>query len=257
MPRGKQSKAVGRFEYPQPNLIWQMDFKGRTKIVGWHYVHPLTVLDDHSRYAVCLAACADERTETVKHHITETFLRYGLPEAFLVDNGSPWGGGDAPWTPLSVWLLKLGVGVIHARPYHPQTRGKNERFNRTLVDEVLALRLFRRIDQVQTAFDEWRLLYNTERPHEGIGMHPPVTRYQPSPRPMPARLPIIEYSGTDTVRRVGTTKSYVSFKGNLWRVPQAFAGERVAIRPLNESDAHGVFFGAQQIARIDLKTASE
>ncbi|WP_152986894.1 integrase core domain-containing protein, partial [Pseudovibrio sp. POLY-S9] len=62
-----------------------------------------------------------------------------------VDNGSPWGTAltDQRWTPLRIWLAHLGVRLIHARPFHPQTKGKNERFNRTLKEEVLAYRTFR------------------------------------------------------------------------------------------------------------------
>jgi transposase InsO family protein len=258
-PQGRPAKATGRFEYPVPNQMWQMDFKGRTRIVGGSYVHPLTVLDDHSRYSVCLAACEDEKTQTVKGHLTQAFERYGLPDAFLVDNGSPWGGGaHTPWTPLSVWLLKLEVVVIHGRPYHPQTRGKNERFNRTIIDEVLALNLFHRLDEVQDAFDDWRLIYNTQRPHEGIGMALPASRYQPSPRRMPHKLPAIEYASHETVRVVARTKNCVSFKSRPWKVPQAFAGERVAIRPDYRHDGlFGIYFGAQKIADIDLTVEAE
>lgn len=254
----RSAKATGRFEYPQPNLVWQMDFKGRTRLASGVGLHPLTVVDDHSRYAVCLAACGDERTNTVKTSITAAFQRYGLPLMFLVDNGSPWGGGPGRrWTPLSVWLLKLGIKVINSRPYHPQTRGKNERFNRTLIDEVLALNLFHQLPEVQIAFDQWRLVYNTQRPHEGIGMQPPISRYQPSSRRMPSTLPSIEYASTDIVRTVGTTKNYISFKGQPWKVPQAFAGERVAIRPADQDGHFGIFFGAQRIATIDLQTRQE
>ena len=53
--------------------------------------HPLTILDDHSRYAVGLAACPNQRTATVRGHLVTAFQRYGLPDRLLVDNGSPWG----------------------------------------------------------------------------------------------------------------------------------------------------------------------
>jgi transposase InsO family protein len=51
------------------------------------------------------------------------------------------------WTGLKVWLLKLGVRVLHAKPGHPQARGKNERFHRTLKDEVFVMRRFRTPDR--------------------------------------------------------------------------------------------------------------
>jgi len=117
--------ATQRFEKPAPNLLWQMDFKGWVRLGDGSRCHPLTVLDDHSRYDLCLAACADEQGSTVQNRLTRTFRRYGLPEAFFVDNGGPWGDSSGQhWTRFGVWLLKLGVDVLHSRPYHPQSRGK-------------------------------------------------------------------------------------------------------------------------------------
>jgi len=125
--------AHQRFEKPAPNLLWQMDFKGHVALADGSRCHPLTVLDDHSRYDLCLEACANERGSTVQGRLERTFRRYGLPEAFFVDNGAPWGDSSGQhWTKLGVWLLKLGISVLHSRPYHPQSRGKNERFHRTL-----------------------------------------------------------------------------------------------------------------------------
>jgi transposase InsO family protein len=134
-----------------------MDFKGHMPLINGADCHPLTMIDDHSRYVVCLKACADERRLTVQDHLTATFRRYDLPDAFYTDNGSPWGNSSGVhWTGLKVWLLKLGIRVLHARPHHPQARGKNERFHRTLKDEVFALRRFRNLPEVQRAFDVWR-----------------------------------------------------------------------------------------------------
>jgi hypothetical protein len=149
-------------------------------------------------------------------------------------------------------VLKLGVEVWHSRPYHPQSRGKNERFHRTLKDEVFALRRFRDLADVQHAFDRWREIYNFERPHEALNQDVPASRYRPSARSMPERLPGVDYAEGEIVRRVTTTKAYVSFKGRLWPVPHAFCGERVALRPLNADGRYGIYFGAYQIAEIDL-----
>ena len=253
--RTQTSHRYGRFERAAPNQLWQMDFKGRVQIERGTWCHPLTVLDDHSRFLLCLESCENERTQTVKPLLERTFRHYGLPEAFYLDNGSPWGGGvPGQWTRLGVWLLKLGVEVIHSRPFHPQGRGKNERFHRTLAAEVFELRPLRDLDQVQRAFDAWRPVYNTERPHQALDMAVPASRYRTSEKTMPETLPEPEYGPDDIVRRVGTTKFYISFKGRLWPVPTAFAGERVAIRPRGEDGRFGVFFGATKIADIDLRT---
>jgi len=254
-PAGTPGQPYRRFEKEAPNLLWQMDFKGHLRLSGGGACHPLTVVDDHSRYALCLAACADERGETVRGRLEGTFRHYGLPAAFFVDNGSPWGDSSGQrWTRLCVWLLKLGVEVIHSRPYHPQSRGKNERFHRTLKAEVFALRRFRDLAEVQRAFDAWRTIYNLERPHEALGQEVPASRYRPSSRSMPDRLPEVDYDEGEILRTVPTTKDYVSFKGRPWKVPRAFRGERVAIRPLATDGRYGIFFGAHRIASIDLTT---
>jgi transposase InsO family protein len=242
-----------RFEKEAPNLLWQMDFKGHRALVNGTRCHPLTIVDDHSRYALCLQACADEQRFTVQNHLAATFRCYGLPDAFYTDNGTPWGDtSGVHWTGLKVWLLKLGIRVIHARPCHPQARGKNERFHRSLDAEVFAMRRFRTLAEVQRAFDDWRMVYNHERPHQGLDMLVPADRFRPSSRTMPAHVPDVEYDSNETVRKASSTRPYISFKGRLWKVPQAFARERLAIRSLDRDGLYGIFFASWQISSIDL-----
>jgi transposase InsO family protein len=123
-----------RFEHPRPNDLWQVDFKGDIPLEqAGVRCHPLTVLDDHSRFALGLVACANERSETTKEALTGIFRRYGLPFRMTMDNGSPWGQitnssdnceGEVRYTEFEVWLLRLGIKISHSRPYHPQTRGQ-------------------------------------------------------------------------------------------------------------------------------------
>lgn len=254
-PSPRVSRSYGRFERSEANQMWQMDFKGRVRMSSGAWCHPLTVIDDHSRYALCLQACENERGHTVKPLLEKTFRLYGLPGTFYLDNGSPWGGGvPGQWTALGVWLLKLGIQVIHSMPYHPQGRGKIERFHRSLKAEVFASRPLADLVQAQHWFDHWRTVYNTERPHEALDLEVPASRYQPSPRAMPQTVPKVDYDSDDIVRKVSTTKAYVSFKGRMWKVPQAFRGEKLAIRPRQRDGLYGIFFGATKIATIDLTT---
>lgn len=99
--------ATGRFEHDAPNRLWQMDFKGHFPFGGGR-CHPLTLLDDHSRFSLCLAHCTDERRETVQQQLVSVFERYGLPDRMTMDNGSPWGDTTGTWTALELWLMRPG-----------------------------------------------------------------------------------------------------------------------------------------------------
>lgn len=249
-------RAYGAFERNAPNALWQMDFKGRVRLGCGAWLHPLTVIDDHSRFAIGLAACADQQTQTVQARLKAMFRHHGLPEAIYVDNGSPWGGGrPGQWTPLRLWLLKLGIETIHSKPYHPQGRGKNERFHRSLAAEVFSLAPLKSFDDAQAAFDRWRHVYNRERPHQALDFATPAERYRPSKRAFPATLPAPCYAPGEILRRVGTTKAYVSFRNRLWKVPEAFFGETLAIRPRLPDGCFAICFGAHEIATIDLNSA--
>jgi transposase InsO family protein len=254
-PQTRNHLAPGRFEREAPNQLWQMDFKGRIQLTSGRWCHPLTIIDDHSRFAIGIEACLDQTLATVRSRMEPILRRYGLPMAIYTDNGNPWGTGvPNQWTRLRVWLLKLGIELIHARPYHPQGRGKNERFHRSLKAEVLDFVTLAGQAQAQTAFDRWRVIYNQHRPHQAIDMAVPASRYRSSPRSFPDRLPEPIYDSGEIVRRISSTKGYLSFKGRAWRVPGAFKSECLAIRPLDRDGLYGVFFGATQVAKIDLAT---
>lgn len=243
-----------RFERAEPNELWQLDFKGHFPIVTGR-CHPLTALDDHSRYNLVIEACGDERVETVRPALERAFRRYGLPFAVLTDNGSPWAdsGGD-PFTRFSVWLLRLGIQVLHGRPWHPQTQGKEERFHRTLKAEVVAGRSFRDLGDCQRAFDAWRQRYNHERPHEAIGMAVPAQRYRASPRAFPQTMPPIEYAPGDAVRKVDSD-GFISFRNRPRRIGKGFRGEYVAVRATGFDGLFSVHYCSHRIGQIDLRQA--
>jgi transposase InsO family protein len=252
-PGDKVSGPYQRFEQERPNQLWQMDFKGHFALGNGARCHPLTVIDDHSRYALCLQACRNQQTGTVQAQLTATFRRYGLPERMLMDNGSPWGNDrEHQHTPLTVWLLRLGVGVSHSRPYHPQTQGKDERFHRSLKVEVLAQRIFGNFELMQIRFDEWRACYNHWRPHEALAMKVPASRYQVSQRSFPEQLPTIEYGARDQVRKV-QIDGRISFRHREWRVGKAFRGQPVALRPTMSDGVFEIYFATHRLLTIDLR----
>jgi transposase InsO family protein len=247
--------AWQRFEAQAPNDLWQMDFKGHFDAEQGR-CHPLTVLDDHSRYALGLRACSNEQTLTVRQQLVEIFHRYGLPKRMLVDNGSPWGSDKPhPFTPLTVWLIRQGITIIHSRPYHPQTLGKDERFHRTVKTEIAQYCIGLSIAQCQRKFDTWLTVYNFQRPHEALNMKVPAERYSPSSQQYRENLSPIEYSPDDQLRKV-QQGGWISYQGKEYAVPKAFCGERVAVRPTETDGLFDVYFCNQRIAALHVKEPS-
>ncbi len=252
-PRAGRARDFVRFEHAHPNELWQMDFKGHFALERGR-CHPLTVLDDHSRYALALQACANEQTETVKGRLTDAFQRYGLPRRMLCDNGPPWGtcGSAERHTPLTVWLLDLDVGVTHGRPYHPQTQGKDERFHRTLVAEVLDVRDLPDLPQTQAAFDAWRDVYNYRRPHQALEMDVPASRYAMSPRSMPETIAPPQYEPQAHVRKV-QKEGWFSFKGRSINCSKAFAGRKLALRATETDGVFDLCYRRHHLTQVDLR----
>lgn len=240
-----------RFEHENPNDLWQMDFKGYF-LVGSERCHPLTILDDHSRFSLSIKACTNQTTDTVKQQLIHVFRHYGLPRCMTMDNGVPWGYSRAQMhTKLTAWLIRLGIYVSHSRPHHPQTQGKLERFHRTLKLELLSRFSFENLVQAQEGFDWWQRIYNEERPHGALGFAVPLQRYKKSDREYPEELPTINYEDGLVVRKV-QQKGYIFFKGKIFRIGEAFYGDPIGLKETEEGQ-FDVYYCAQKINRIDLR----
>jgi transposase InsO family protein len=255
---GGGAKPFIRFEHEAPNDLWQMDFKGHVPMADGARLHPLTVLDDHSRFSLVLSACGREDGETVKTRLITAFRRFGLPVRMAMDNGPPWGDrGNQPFTRFGVWLIEQGIFISHSRPLHPQTLGKDERFHRTLKAEALQ-EMFADLAASQAALDAWRGVYNDERPHEAIGYAVPADRYSPSGRQYRDAPEPWFYGEEDEVRRV-QKKGEASLFGHTIKISKAFHGKHIAFRPA-ENGKDGVYeawFRHQKIKTIDLKAQQE
>lgn len=226
--------TVGSFQADAPNDMWQIDFKGDFALTGGGRCFPLGVLDDHSRYNLGLYACGNQQFATVQTHLTDIFTTHGLPGVLLTDNGPPWGTSNPTyrWTPLKVWLLDLGVKVVHSRPRHPQTLGKQERFHSTLNKELLTPNSpFGDLTELQDSFNGWRHTYNHHRPHEALGETTvPAERYRPSPRPFPDHIEPATYPDHWHLRVVDVS-ARIEYQGRRYKVGRPFRGQTVAIDP--------------------------
>jgi transposase InsO family protein len=248
------SKPWQRFEREQPNELWQMDFKGHFATQAGPRCHPLTVLDDRSRFNLVLNAEANQTAHTVQTALAKAFTHYGLPEAMLCDNGAPWGCTDSicPHTSLTVWLLRLGIRVIHGRPYHPQTQGKEERFHRTLKRDLISRHTWRDLAHCAELFPRYRHTYNCERPHDSLAGDTPISHYRSSPRSLPATLPSVN-APAGAIIRIVHSRGAIVWKNQSWYIGRAFGGLPIGLRPSAQADGQWlVSFDQHQLGIIDL-----
>lgn len=256
-PRVKTGKLTERFEHKYPNVLWQMDFKGHFGYFEGR-CHPLTIIDDHSRYSIALEPCRDQKRYTVQNHLISCFQRFGIPKRINVDNGTPWGAmyECARYTSLSVWLIKLGIVVSYSQPGRPQTNGKDERFHRTLKQEIIRPNYFYSLDEIKRAMSAWQDQYNYIRPHEAIGMAVPADRYQMSPRPYVAVIEPYEYANDLIIRRT-SVRGRISYEGRQIYVGTPFQKEDIGILHHAAEDTIFIYFRHQHLGSVDLKTMSK
>ena len=239
-----------RFERDVPNDLWQMDFKGHFGMCDGNRCHPLTIKDDHSRNLLCLDAYDNEQWSSVKGSLDRVFREYGLPNSILCDNGAPWGNNMHGYTMFELWMMQMDVLPIHGRPLHPQTQGKEERFHRTLNEDVLKRIPIRDLRHAQEVFDAYRIEFNTERPHGALNLDVPAMHYHRSRRSMPERLSEPEYDTGKTLRKVNY-KGYISVQRHRYYLSETFADKYVEVVPVGENIlalCYGNFF----VAKIDL-----
>jgi transposase InsO family protein len=227
--------APHRFEQPAPNDLWQMDAKGHYPVGPGARCHPLSVLDDHSRYAVGLYALPTLHAARVQRALVECFERYGVPAAMLMDHGTPWyaPSNAAGLSRLSVFLLNQGIRLLHGRVRHPQTQGKVERFHRTLGERLRWWGVPKTLRGFARAFAEFRAEYNDVRPHEALGQEPPALHFRRSRRAYVACPPAWEYPSGSDVRRVDAN-AMIAYQGRRFFIGEALIGEWVACTRLGQ-----------------------
>ena len=241
-----------RFEKTLPNEMWQADFKGHFAMQNGCRCHPLNILDDHSRFSLCVEALKGETFEDVKPVIERLFLEYGLPFSFLCDNGNPWGTSQSlGYTRFEVWLMELGILTLHGRFRHPQTQGKEERFNGSFTRECLRHQQIRDFSHAQQVFDEYRTFYNEVRPHFSLELDVPQKHYRPSTRQMPEHIEPWEYGPEYKLCKVKET-GYFNFHGQGFFLTEAFAGKHIAVRESHLPGQITLVFRQFKVGRIDL-----
>jgi putative transposase len=195
-----------------PNDVWAADFKGEFRLRDGTWCYPLTLSDLYSRYVVGVRALASTAGDPATAAIRACFAEYGLPRVIRTDNGVPFGAPLAlgGLSSLALWWIRLGIRPERIQKGVPQQNGTHERMHRTLKAEATRP-ASASLPAQQQRFDRWRRTFNDRRPHQALANTPPAYHYAPSPRPLPRRLPILEYAATAELRRVqanGFTRWY-------------------------------------------------
>ena len=227
-PTGEAKKGRRRYEMDYFGELWVGDFmhgpvlkepRQRKAIL-------LGIIDDHSRMIVGHRWSFEETTLPIEVVFKEALLRYGKPNRLYVDNGPSFSGDY-----LRSVCAPLGIGLIHSKPYDSPSRGKIERFWRTVRESFLSDFKGQSLQELNKAFDIWLREYHANL-HSGIGCRP-LDRYQMSiaeyPRPRVSEEEVEEHFLV-TIERKVNRDSTISFHNLIYEVPVAYIGRKVQIR---------------------------
>jgi putative transposase len=231
-PRHK-AEGTSLSEPSQPNELWCADYKGEFMLADKRYCYPLTITDYASRYLICCDALATTKEMYAFTVFERTFKDFGLPLAIRTDNGVPFASASAFFglSRLSVWWLRLGIGIERIQPGNPQQNGRHERMHLTLKKEATKPAAKNFLQQ-QARFDRFIDCYNRERPHQALGMKYPAELYRPSPRPYQG-LSDLEYPFHDRTVTV-TSCGRICIGRRKINLSRAFAGQTVGVKEVAE-----------------------
>jgi putative transposase len=221
-----------RWQAERPGALWHGDVCHGPALVIAGKSKPLRIhafLDDASRYVVALEAHHAEREVDMLGMLVAALRRHGAPDALYLDNGATYIG-----TALRLGCERLGVTLIHARPYDPQARGKMERFWRTLregcLDHVGSLTS---LHDVQVRLGAFLDQHYHQAPHAGLIGRTPAQLWDESERDRradPIREDDLRHALTVRERRRVRRDTTVTVDGRVFQLDQGFlAGHVVTV----------------------------
>lgn len=250
-PRSAEPARVQeRLDAKAPNELWTVDFKGWWKTRDRERCEPLTVRDSFSRFLLDMRAMRSTAEAETRAAFERVFDQYGLPEAIRSDNGSPFAAAAAPLglSRLSSWWVSLGIRLDRTDPGRPDQNGAHERIHRDIRSELQSAPADD-AGMSQDLFDEWRRVFNWERPHEALQMKAPGEVYVPSARRYEPGPVDIAYPPGWLERRVASNGTIMLCSAHLF-VSTALDGFVLGLQPV--ADRLDVWFDYLRIGHLDL-----
>jgi len=260
LPRARRTDVRKRFETPEVNQLWICDFMhGPTVQTEKKRVKAIlcAIIDDYSRMIVGHAFDASETVSSLTIVLKDAFEAYGIPVRLYVDNGSSF-SSDL----LASACAQSGISLIHSKPYDSPSRGKIERFFRTVRGRFLAQLSDdgNTLDELNSLFTSWLREDYHYKNHSGIDGRP-IDRYHASSgRSEIRRLSKSELNEIFLVRkeRIVNNDATISFKGNIFEVPAAYIRQRIEIRhPVDDPTELFLYDNGARVGKLNLVDTQE
>jgi len=247
------------YEVDNVNDLWICDFMHGPKVRTANKSHKAilcAIIDDHSRMVVGHAFSKSETISSLTLVLKEAFLGYGIPKRLYVDNGPSFSSQL-----LARSCAMAGISLIHSKPYDSPSRGKVERFFRTIRDRFLSgVMTDITLEELNEAFWLWLQNDYHHKLHTGIGERP-IDRYNASLERVPIRrLSKNELDEIFLIRheRVVNNDATISFKGDLYEVPSAYIRHRIEIRhPVDDLMELYLYDNGVRVGKIKLVDKKE
>jgi putative transposase len=228
-PKKKPRASFRRFVYPAPNACWQLDGTEYV-LTGGRKCVIFQLIDDHARLAVASHVAWGETSEAAIAVVKKGIAAHGVPQRLLSDNGAALNPSRrGVLGQLVAYVTSLGVEPITGKPYKPTTQGKNERFHQTLFRWLDKQPLAETLEQLQEQVDAFDVIYNTQRPHQGLpGRITPQEAWEATPKvepPRPVPQPAAPLAATDGRRMTRIRDNGTVFaRGTKFQVSRTLAG---------------------------------
>jgi transposase InsO family protein len=198
-----------------------------------HKVFLIAAIDDYSRVICARGWFWNENSISLEIVLKEGIGAFGLPLVIYCDNGSLFSSFH-----LQLACARLGIALIHSKPYDSPSRGKIERFFRTVRDKFLSmldLEEIKDLEQLNQRFEQWLEKEYHKHPHNGINGERPMDRFMEDSKKTPNSMKRVSKEELNrafqiTLQRKVKNDSTVSVNGILYECPPEFIGKKIEIR---------------------------